>query len=185
MDLPERIEDSTLIINKSKSQFYRFSRGIRLELLSSFSNLELRLQNVFNKLNINIKPIIFSKNILINRLLIIAIFIITIPITLSFVVTKNNFNQKDFLKKLISFYLYLLKKMNYKIHEGETLISFSDRMASDYPKLSNPIYKIKNLYNDYRFGEIKPYPQKIFIFLLLLRTQITIIIYLLFNSRNR
>ena len=68
---------------------------------------------------------------------------------------------------------------------GETLIIFSERMSLSFPKISAQIYEISDLYNYYRFLSKKKYPQTILIFFSLVKSQIIVLIYLLFNSKRQ
>ena len=141
---PERIQNSTLTINNRKSQLNKFSRNLRLGLFNDISNIEMRFNNFFNEINIRLKPFIFSQNIIINRLLTILIFFISVGVTLFIQLINYKIEKKDTLKKMLNFYLYILNKFNYKIQAGETLVNFSNRMSLELPEMSEKfiIYQI-------------------------------------------
>jgi len=86
---------------------------------------------------------------------------------------------------MINIYLDLLKGLNYKIYSGETLRIYSERMSLTFPKISNQIYEISDLYNYYRFFSKKKYPQTIFVFFSLIKSQMIVLIYLSFKSNRQ
>ncbi len=179
---PQRIENSNLIIENGPN-FNKLVRNFRVRIYNNFSSLELGINSILNKLNL--KPVIFSKNIIFNRIITILFFLISVIITLGIFLISQNSYSKDIFKIIISIYLDLLERLNYKIKTGETLIIFSERMSLSFPKISAQIYEISDLYNYYRFLSKKKYPQTILIFFSLVKSQIIVLIYLLFNSKRQ
>lgn len=179
---PERIENSNIII-ENRSNFNKLVRNFRVRIYNNFSSLEFGLNSILNKLNF--KPVIFSKNLIFNRIITIVIFLLSLIITLGILLMSQNSKSKDIFKIIINIYLDLLERLNYKIKTGETLIIFSKRMSLSFPKISAQIFKISDLYNYYRFLSKKKYPQTILVFFSLVKSQIIILIYLLFNSKRQ
>ena len=154
-----------------------------MRIYNNFSSLEFGLNSILNKLNF--KPVIFSKNLIFNRIITIVIFLLSLIITLGILLMSQNSKSKDIFKIIINIYLDLLERLNYKIKTGETLIIFSKRMSLSFPKISAQIFKISDLYNYYRFLSKKKYPQTVLVFFSLVKSQIIILIYLLFNSKRQ
>jgi len=89
---PERIENTTLII-KNGSKLNKLIRNFRIGIYNKFSTFELGINKIFNKIRFNLKPIIFSNNVFINRFIIIIIFLFSLIITIGILLFSNNSNN--------------------------------------------------------------------------------------------
>ena len=181
---PERIYDSILTTKNNNSFLKKYSRKLNLRFNSNLSKIELKLNNFINKIYLEPKPIIFSKNVFINRLFIITIFFITIFTTLKILLIKDYSNKRDLNRHIINFYLNILRRFEYKIQTGETLITFSKRIALKFPEVSDQIYKLSELYNKYRFNPKKNNKQEIDLSLSLLKLEFEILSYVIINSNK-
>ncbi len=180
----ERIHNSNLIFKK-KNLFKKISGNLRVVFYNNFPNFEIGLNNFLNQINLKLNPIIFSKNIIINRLVTFGLFIISLIISVNLILFKNKPNHnKDIFKLSICLYLNVLGSYKYKIKSGETLKHFSKKLALEFPSISTNIFRISNLYNNLRFNEPKANIKIFSLLLYLLALEIKVLIYILFNSKT-
>ena len=133
----------------------------------------------------NFKPIIFSSNKLLNRLLIILIFFISLLISTSFILFNRDSRKNDLIKLLITIYISILNKFNYPLLKGETLFNFSNRISLDLPKISPQLIEISNLYNKYRFSKKNSLNENLNIIISLVNLKIQVFIYIAIKSNNK
>ena len=148
---PERIQDSLLLTKENNFILQKFTRNFKLNLINNFSSFEFRFKSYIRALGFNIQLINFSENIILNRIISIIMFTLILSITILFLLFLDHKSTYNIKKINISIYLCLLRKYKFKIYGGETLSSISNRLAKQYPKISNQIYNIHLLYNSYKF----------------------------------
>ena len=175
---PERIQDSVLL---TRNNFIpqKFTQIFKLNLINNLSRFEIRLKDLIRALGLN-KPLnIFSKNLILNRIISITLFFLILSFTVVFILFLDKRSSYNIKKININIYLYFLSKYNFRIHRGETLSSISNRLVNQYPKISTQIYNIQSLYNTFTFKKNYPnhirYPN---LFFRLLYLEIIVIIYI-------
>ena len=175
---PERIEDS-LLLTRNNLIPQKIIQNFNLNLINNFSRFERKLKSLLGDSFFSKQFNIFSENLIINRIISIIIFSLILSITVVLILFLD-IKSNPYLKKInINIYLYFLSKYKYKIHRGETLSSFSNRLAKQYPAISNQINNINLLYSSYKFK--KNYVNKInflSLFLRLLFLEINVIIHI-------
>ena len=173
---PERIQDSLLSNNKFILQ--KFTQNFRLNLIDNLSRFEIRLKGFIRTLDFNKQLINFSENSILNRIISIIIYFLILSITVILFLFLNRKSSFNFKKINISIYLYFLNKYKFKRYRGETLSSISNRLARQYPEISNQINNIHLLYN-YKFKKKYSNQTKFFsLFFRLLYLEIIVIIHI-------
>ena len=175
---PERIQDSLLLTN-NKFILQKFTQNFRLNLIDNLSRFETRLKGFIRTLDFNKQLFNFSENSIINRIISIIIYFLILSITVIFFLFLNRKSSFNFKKISISIYLYFLNKYKFKRYRGETLSSISNRLARQYPEISNQINNIHLLYNNYKFKKKYSNQTKFFsLFFRLLYLEIIVIIHI-------
>ena len=174
---PERIQDSLLLTN-NKFILQKFTQNFRLNLIDNLSRFETRLKGFIRTLEFNKQLFNFSENSIINRIISIIIYFLILSITVILFLFLNRKSSFNFKKINISIYLYFLTKYKFKRYRGETLSSISNRLARQYPEISNQINNIHLLYN-YKFKKKYSNQTKFFsLFFRLLYLEIIVIIHI-------
>jgi len=181
---PGRIQNSELIISKYKSNFSRFSSNFRLKIYGSLSNIELGINRIIDKLNFKPNSNIFSKNRIINRLILIFFLSICLLVSTTTILLVNNFKKFDPFKILIKVYLKISSSYDLNLNKGETLKNFSSRFCKEYPDISTQIIKIENTYNFYRFTDKTSNKQKLKFFSTLVFLVFEVIIHIIFRQKS-
>ncbi len=147
---PERIQDS-LLFTKNKFILQKFTQNFKLNFINNLSRFEIRFKGLTQALNVNNQLFNFSENLILNRIIAIIIFTLILSFTLLILLFLDKRSNYNLYKMNISIYLYFVSKYKFKIYRGETLSSISNRLAKQYPKISNKINNIQLLYNAYKF----------------------------------
>jgi len=175
---PERIQDSVLL-TKNDFILQKFTQNFKLNLINNLSRLEIRYKGFIKALDFNFQLTNFSENLILNRLISIIIFTFILSITVTLLLFLDRGSSYKIKKININIYLYLISKFKFKISRGETLSSISNRLAKEYPKVSNQINNILLLYNSHLFKKNYSNQTNFFsLFFRLLYLEITVIIYI-------
>ncbi len=175
---PERIQDSLLLTN-NKFILQKFTQNFRLNLIDNLSRFEIRFKGFIRTIDFNKKLINFSENSIINRIISIIIYFLILSITVILFLSLNRKSSFNFKKINISIYLYFLNKYEFKRYRGEPLSSISNRLARQYPEISNQVNNIHLLYNNYKFKKNYSNQTKFFsLFFRLLYLEVIVIIHI-------
>ena len=188
---PERIQDSLLLTKNYNFILQKFTRNFNLNVINNLSRFEIKFKTYIRAIGFNNQLINFSENLILNRIISIIIFTLILSITVLLLLFLGRRSNYNIYKMNISIYLYFISKYKFQIYRGETLSSISNRLAKQYPKISNQINKIQFLYNDYKFKNNYANQTKFFsLFSRLLYLEIIVIISIglekikIYNKKN-
>ena len=182
---PERIQESSLLINKDKSRFAKLTRNINLKFISSLIKLDLIFTEFSEEIRSILKISNFSENKIINRIYSISLLISTLFLSILIHLLLEFKNKYKFVRNTLNIYLYSLSLFKLKIRKGDTLKSFSIRVNRSYPEIKKEIKEIYRNYNLYKFRGINLSIQKfLLLFFKLTYYEIRVLNHILIKNLN-
>ena len=136
---PERIQASTLLINKDESRLRKFAKNINLKYIFNLTRIEQDINYIAEIINRRFKIIKFSENLVFNRLISILFFAFLLFLTIISLLLLENKKKIELLRLNLNIYLSLLKTFSITKKKGETLKSFCFRVLDSYTHLEKEI----------------------------------------------